>query len=142
MKWCGVTSQVTAMPRALPARTARSEPRGAQVGDVEAAAGEAGQRDVALDPDLLGLARNAAQAEPRGVEALVRHAVALERRILAVIDHRHAAHRRVLERAAHQQRRQHRPAVVRDGDAAGGACRSPISASCSPFEPIDTAPIG
>jgi hypothetical protein len=31
---------------------------------MEAAAGEAGQRDVALDPDLLGFARDTAQPEP------------------------------------------------------------------------------
>ena len=36
-----------------------------QVGDVEAAAGQAGQRDVALDPELLGLAGDALQPEPR-----------------------------------------------------------------------------
>ena len=54
-----------------------------------------------------------------GVKSLVRHAVALERRILAVFDHRHAEHPGVLERPAQQQRGRHGMAVVGDGDAAG-----------------------
>jgi ribosomal protein S15P/S13E len=68
--------------------------------------------------DGLGLARDAAQAERRRVHALVRDAVALEGLFLAMFDHRHAEHRRVLERAAHQQRRRHRPPIVGDGDTA------------------------
>ena len=83
------------------------------------AAGQLGERDVALRHDRLGLAGNAAQAERRRVEAFVRDAVALERLILAVLDDRHVEHAGVLERAAHQQRRRHRPAVVGDRDAAG-----------------------
>ena len=90
----------------------------AHVRDVHAAAGHGRQRDVTLHHDRLGLARDAAQAEPRGVEALVRDAVALERRVLAVVDDGHAEQARVLERAPHQQRRRHRPAVVGHGDAA------------------------
>ena len=92
----------------------------AHVADVHVRAGQLGQRHVALDHQRFGHAGNAAQAERRGVEALVRHPVALERRILAVIDDRQAEHAGVLERAAHQQRRRHRPAIVRERDAAGG----------------------
>ena len=62
----------------------------AHVRDVDARAGELGERDVALDHQRLGRAWDAAQPERRGAVALVRHAVALERRILAVIDDRHA----------------------------------------------------
>ena len=92
----------------------------AHVRDVDVAAGQLGERDVALDHQRLGDAGNPAQAERRRVIALVRDAVALERRVLAVIDDRHAEHAGVLERPPHQQRRRHRPAVVGERDASGG----------------------
>ena len=92
----------------------------AHVRDVDMAAGQLRQRDVALDHQRFGHAGNPAQAERRGVVALVRDAIALERRVLAVVDDRHAEHAGVLERAAHQQRRRHRPAVVGERDAPGG----------------------
>ena len=104
----------------LPARTARSDCRALMCAMWTCAAGQLRERDVALDHDRLGRAGNAAQPERAATIALVRDAVALERRILAVIDDRHAEHRRVLERAPHQQRRRHRPAVVGERDAAGG----------------------
>ena len=49
------------------------------------AAGQLGQRDVALDHDRFGFPRNAAQPQRAATKSLVRDAVALERRILAVI---------------------------------------------------------
>ena len=60
-----------------------------------------------------------AQSERRGVEPFVRDPVALERRILAVLDDWQAEHAGVFERPAHQQRGRDRPAIVREGDAAG-----------------------
>ena len=80
----------------------------------------AGERHVARDHDLFGRARDAAQAERGRLEALVRDAVALERRILAVVDDRQVEHARVLEGAPHDQRRRHRLAIVGDRDAPGG----------------------
>ena len=72
------------------------------------------------DHDLLGRPGDAAQAERRGVEALVRDAIALERGILAVVDDRQVEHARVLERAAHDQRARDRAPVVGDGHTPGG----------------------
>ena len=86
-------------------------------------------------------AGNAAQAQRATRGALVRHAVALERRILAVIDDRHVEHPGVLERPAHQQRRRHRPAVVRERDAAGGAQLADLGQLLA-ARADDTAPIG
>src|SRR5262250_69863 len=48
----------------------------AHVRDVDAAARQLGERDVAQRHDRFGLARNAAQAERRGVHPLVGDAVA------------------------------------------------------------------
>jgi hypothetical protein len=53
------------------------------------------------------------------VIALVRHAVAFERRVLAVLDDRHAEHAGVLQRASQEERRGHRMPVVGDGHAPG-----------------------
>ena len=91
----------------------------AHVRDVKPRPGQLRQQHAALDTERLGRAGNAAQAERRRVKPLVGDAVAFERRVLAMLDHRHVEHPRVLERAAHQQRRRHRMAVVADGDAAG-----------------------
>ena len=74
-------------------------------------------RSTMIDSATPGIPRSPSRD---GEVPLVRDAVALERRILAVIDDRHVEHPRVLERAAHQQRRRDRPAVVGEGDAAGG----------------------
>ena len=93
----------------------------AHVADVHGAARHLGQRDVALHHDRLGHARDAAQAERRGVIALVRHAFALQRGILAMLEHGHVEHAGIFERSAHQQRRLHRPAVVGNPDASGRA---------------------
>ncbi len=120
VKWCGATSHVTCTPRSLPARTARSDWRALMCAMCTCAAGQLRQRDVALDHQRFRHAGNPAQAERGGVVALVRDAIALERRILAVVDDRHAEHAGVLERAPHQQRRRDRPAVVGERDAAGG----------------------
>ncbi len=69
--------------------------------------------------DRLALAGDAAQPQRRGVKAFVRHAVALERLLLAVLDDRQIEHAGVLERAPHQHRRRHRMPVVGQRDAAG-----------------------
>ena len=91
----------------------------AHVRDVHDAARQLGERDVAQRHDRLGLAGNAAQPERRRVKALVRDAVALERLLFAVLDHRHVEHAGIFERAAHQQRRRHRPPIVGERHAAG-----------------------
>ena len=75
-------------------------------------------RSTITDSATPGMPRSPSTRRHR---ALVRDAVALERRVLAVVDHRHAEHRRVFERPPHQQRRLDRPAVVGDRDAAGRA---------------------
>ncbi len=91
----------------------------AHVRDVDGAAGQRRQRDVAQRHDRLGFAGNPAQAERRGLKAFVCDAVALERLLFAVLDDGDVEHARVFERAPHQQRRRHRPAIVCNRDAAG-----------------------
>ena len=91
----------------------------AHVRDVEGRTGQLGQQHASLDTKRFARARHAAQAERRGVVPLMRDAVALERRILAVLDDRHSEHPGVLERAPQQDRRPDRMPVVCDGDAAG-----------------------
>ena len=113
-------------PRAFAvAHGAERLPR-AHVRDVEGAAGQLGERDVALDHDRFGRRRGSRAGRATRRRTLVRDAVAFERRVLAVIDDRHAEHPGVLERAAHQQRRRHGPAVVGEGDAAGRLLRAEL----------------
>jgi hypothetical protein len=89
------------------------------VRDVHVAARELCQRHIPLHHQRFRHAGNPAQAERRGVVPLVRDAIPLERRILAVVDDGQAEHTRVLESTAHQERRRHRAAVVGERYAAG-----------------------
>ena len=86
----------------------------AHVRDVDVAADHLGDEDVAAGGDRLGDAGDALQPERRRHRPFVRHALALERRVLAVLDERHAEHAGVLHRAARQQRGRDRMAVVAD----------------------------
>jgi hypothetical protein len=86
---------------------------------VNVCAGHFCNRHVALDPDRFSGVRNALDPEHRGNGPLVRRSSGLQRRVLAMIDDRNVEHRGVFQRAAHQQRRRDRPAIVGDGDAAG-----------------------
>ncbi len=114
-----LAGHVDAARLALPHGFERSP--GAHVGDVDPAAGHLGEEDVSCRSDGFGRPGNAAQAELRRARALVRAAIAFERRVLAVLDERHVEHAGVLERPARQQRRRHRMTIVRDGDASGSA---------------------
>ena len=92
---------------------------GGDVADVDGQVQRLGQHDVAGDLHLLGGAGGAAQAQQRGVVALVHHALVDQVDVLAVVEHRHAKRGAVLHRKAHQQRVHHGLAVVGDGDRAG-----------------------
>jgi hypothetical protein len=93
----------------------------AHVGDVHVRRGELRERDIPLDHQRFGGARDAAQAEKRRPVAFVRNAISLQRWILAVVDDRRLQHPGVFERASHQQRRGHWPSVVRERHTAGRA---------------------
>ena len=71
-------------PRLALADRAQRLPR-AHMRDVDVRAGQLRQRDVPLDHQGLGGAGDPAQAERRGMEAFVRDAVSLERRVFAVM---------------------------------------------------------
>ena len=51
------------------------------------AAGQLGQGDVAVDHDLLGRRRHAAQAQAHALEALVHDAAARQLEVLGVAEH-------------------------------------------------------
>ena len=87
--------------------------------DVKDAAGQLGERDIAQRHDRFRFAGNAAQAESGCVEAFMRHAVGLQRLLLAVFDDGDAKHLRILERATHQERGGHRTAIVGDRHTSG-----------------------
>ena len=125
------------------ARLALRAPRAATAARSCARCGRAPPVSSASEMSRSTMIDSAAPGMPRrpsadGAEALVRDAVALERRILAVLDDRHVEHAGVLERAPHQQRRRHRPAVVGERDAAGGlqlADLGELLAAASPSTP-------
>ena len=76
VKWCGQTSPVTRTPRCLAAADQLDAAGSGDVQDVQPAAGELGQGDVAVDHDFLGRGRHAAQAQPHALEAFVHDAAA------------------------------------------------------------------
>ena len=63
VKWCGQTSPLTRTPRWLAAADQIDAAGGGNVQDVQPAAGQLGQRDVAVDHDFLGGGRHAAQPQ-------------------------------------------------------------------------------
>ena len=108
VKWCGATSQVTRDPATFPSRTARRAPRALMCAIWTRPRVRPASVTSRCDHDRLPPLPAGPQAQGRGLETLVRDAVTLERRVLAVVDHRQVEHRRVLEGAPHQQRRGHR----------------------------------
>ena len=100
-KWCGHASPVTLTPsRFAPADQIDAAGR-RDVLDVNPAAGDLGQLDVAEDMDLLGHGRHAADAQGRADEALVHHAAARQVEVFAVVDDRLVEHPAVFERPPH-----------------------------------------
>ena len=92
---------------------------GRDLGGVVAPAGEAGQRQVALQRDGLGLARNSRQAEPARIEALVHDAAGGEVAILRLLRQKHAEVARIGERPPHDERACDGVAAIGEGDGAG-----------------------
>ena len=118
VKWCGVTSAVTASPPALAARTSSTEAGGRQVLEVETPTGESSQGDVAGDHQLLGLRRLAGHTQPARPRALVHVAAGGDRLVLAVLSQDHVEAGGVLQRPAHQPGVLHAASVVgEDPDA-------------------------
>ena len=76
------------------------------------------KREVALDHDALGARRIGADSELRGNGSLVHVATAGQARLLAVQREPKVGERAVLQRAAHQPRRHHGLAVVRESRSA------------------------
>ena len=112
------------------------------VQDVQPAAGQLGQRDVAVDHDLLGRRRHAAQAQPHALEALVHDAAARSARgprqwlstALSNIRQYSRARRMISALTTGE------PSSVKA--TAPPSTSPPISASSSPLRPLVTAPIG
>jgi hypothetical protein len=88
--------------------------------DMEPAAGDLGQADVARDHDVLGRRGHAAEAEPHRLEPLVDHAADGQLGNLAVLHDDAVEHFRVFQRPAHQGGRPDRRAVVSKRDRAAG----------------------
>ncbi len=91
------------------------------VRQMHASTGQLRERDVALRHDRLGHAGNAAKTEHRGHGALMRDAVTLEGRVLAVLDDRHIKHRRIFQRTPHQHRRAHGVSIIGERHTPGRA---------------------
>ena len=135
--WCGVTSQVTGRPSAFAARHQIEPALGGDVLDVQRAPGQAAERDVAGDLELLALGRPAHHAQARGGHALVHLAVGHQRRRpgsglmttrveLVGVVHDAAHHAGVLDAVA----------VVGERRRRRGRTMSPISESTSPFRSL------
>ena len=141
VKWCGATSHVTRAPRALAARTARRACRVLRCAmwtALPVISASAMSRSTITDSAAAGMPR---RPEDRRDVALVRDPLALQGRLLAVVDDGHVEHAGVLQRPAHQEGRgTGRPSSEIATQPASR--RSAISASCSPFIPFETAPIG
>ena len=88
------------------------------VQDVQPAAGQLGQGDVAVDHDLLGRGRHAAQAQPHALEALVHDAAARQVEVLAVAEDGLVEHAAVFEGPPHDLGADDGRTVVGEGDRA------------------------
>jgi endonuclease-3 len=111
-----MTSAVTRTPPCLVDQLDATP--GADVADVQPAAGQFGEHQVAGDDDLLGRRGDALDAElPRDL-ALMHRAVG-KRFVLAVDDHRAVQPRRGLQRTAHDRAVGGGVTVVRPADRAG-----------------------
>ena len=86
--------------------------RDRQVQEVHARPGQPRQRDVAQHHQLLGLGRNAGDAEVARPLTFVHVPAARQRRVLAVLGERDVERGGVLERAAHEPRVLHARTVV------------------------------
>ena len=104
---------------------------------MDAAVLVAGDRGVAGDHRRLADARDAAQAEPRGDDALVHHALAGERRVLLVQGDDPADELLVLQRLAQDAGAVDGLAVVGEAERAA-LSSSAISVSASPARPLVT----
>src|SRR5262245_38190342 len=91
---------------------------GRDVQDVQPAAGDGGQLDVAVDHDLFGGGGHAAQAQTHALDALVHDAALGQLEVLGVAEAGLAEHARVFEGAAHDLGADHGRAVVGEGDRA------------------------
>ncbi len=88
------------------------------VQDVQPAAGQLRQRDVAVDHHLLGGGRHAVQPQPHALEALVHDAAAGQVQVLAMAEHGLVEHPAIFQGAAHDLGADDRRAVVGEGDRA------------------------
>ena len=91
---------------------------GRDVLDVEPAAGDLGEADVAGNHDVFGRGRHSGQAQLHRLEPLVHHAADGQLGHLAVLHDHAVKHLRVFERPPHQRGRGHRRAVVGESDRA------------------------
>ncbi len=92
---------------------------GADMGDMQAAAGEARQGKIPEDHDLFDGGGDALQSQFQGDPAFVHDACAPKFQVLGVGDDRQAEGAGVLQGPAHEHGTQHRPAVVGDGHGPG-----------------------
>ena len=113
-------SQVTRRPRALAARIAASAAGRRDVREVQPAAGQLEQAQVALDHHRLGRRRDAGEAQARGERPLVHHPVLGQRRLLGVLDDQRVEAGGVGQRAAHHPRVGQRPLAVGEGHGTRG----------------------
>ncbi len=120
VKWWGQASAVTRDAAALALADQLDGAGGRDVLDVQPAAGDLGQADVAGDHDVLGRGGHAAEAQPHRLEPLVHHAADGQLGHLAVLHDHAVEHLGVLECPAHQRGRGDRRAVVGEGDRAAG----------------------
>ena len=93
-------------------------PGGRDVREVQPAAGELDQAQVALDHHRLGRRRDPGQAEARGELPLVHHAVLGQRRLLGMLDDQGVEAGGVGQGAAHHPRVGQRPLAVGEGHRA------------------------
>ena len=133
---------MTWTPRRLPFADEFDGPRGRDVLDVQPAAGDLGQADVAGDHDVLGAAgipprpsridsKPSFMTPPTVSSGTWQCCMMTRSNILAYS-----------KRLAHQAGVGHRGAVVGEGDRAAGDELAEGSASSCPFRPLLTAPTG
>ena len=77
-----------------------------------------GQGDFAVDHDLFGRGRHAAQPQPHALEALVHDAAARQLQVLGMAEDRLVEHAAVFHGAAHDLGADDRRTVVGEGDRA------------------------
>ena len=129
------TPAVTRAPSAL-ARAIAATRRGRRdLGRVVGAAGQPRQRQVALERDGFGLARNAGKPEPAGIEPFIHDAAGGEVAVLGLMRDDGAEVARIGQRAAHDQRAGDGVAAFGERDRAGFP-EQPELGHLAAFEPL------